>query len=182
MTTRYTSTAIAFHWLLALLLSALLALGFYMQSLPLSPQKLQLFSWHKWAGVTIFLLAVLRLAWRLGHQPPPLPDHMGRIARLMAHGGHWLLYGLMLAIPLSGWLMSSAKGFQTVWFGIVPLPDLVAKDRELGRLLTDVHVCLNWLLIAAAGLHILAALKHHFIDRDGLLSRMSPLASPEKTA
>ena len=135
MTARYTPTAKILHWLMAVLLIGLLALGLYMHELPLSPEKLKLYSWHKWAGVTAFLLVFVRLAWRATHRPPALPDSMPKMMQWAAHAGHALLYVLMIAIPLSGWLMSSAKGFQTVWFGVLPIPDLLAKDKELGDLL-----------------------------------------------
>ncbi len=159
---------------MALLIFGLLALGFYMHDLPLSPEKLQYYSWHKWAGVTVFFLAWLRLAWRVGHSPPALPAAMPRLLQLAAHGAHGLLYVLMLAIPLSGWLMSSAKGFQTVWFGVLPLPDLVSKDKELGVLLAQVHFSLNLLLVVLLAGHIGAALKHHLVDKDDILRRMLP--------
>lgn len=174
MTRHYTATAKSLHWLMALMFFGMLALGFYMTGLSLSPQKLQLYSWHKWAGVTIFMLALFRLAWRLSHRPPALPSGTGRLASLAAHGAHWVLYLLMLAIPLSGWLMSSAKGFQTVWFGIVPLPDLLERNRELGNVLAQVHGTLNWLFVALLAGHILAALMHQFINKDGLIERMLP--------
>jgi cytochrome b561 len=171
---RYTATAKLLHWLIALIILGLLPLGFYMSGLKLSPQKLQLYSWHKWAGVTVFLLVLVRILWRIGHRPPALPTHMKPYEQLAAHLGHFALYALMLAIPLSGWLMSSAKGFQTVWFGILPLPDLLAKDRDLGDTLLLVHQTLNFTLIAVLLGHIGAALKHHFMDRDEVLTRMLP--------
>ena len=118
MNPHYTATAKGLHWLMALLIFGLLALGFYMADLPLSPEKLQYFSWHKWAGVTVFLLVWLRLAWRVTHRPPGYPPTMTGTQQLLAHAGHFALYGLMVIIPLSGWLMSSAKGVQTVWFGV----------------------------------------------------------------
>lgn len=180
MTIRYTRTARSLHWLMALLLTGMVGLGFYMQTMPLSPTKLQVYSWHKWLGITIFLLALIRLAWRARHAPPALPDHMGPFERLAAHGGHVALYLLMLGIPLSGWLMSSAMGFQTVWFGVLPLPDLLARDRELGKSLVQVHATLNIALIVMVVLHILAALKHQFIDKDQILSRMMFTSSKEK--
>ena len=114
----YTGTAKTIHWLMALMIFSLLALGFYMADLPLSPEKLKLYSWHKWAGVTVFLLTIVRIAWRITHQPPAMPWQMPRLQQLAAHAGHLGLYGLMIAIPLTGWLMSSAKGYQTVWFGV----------------------------------------------------------------
>ncbi|WP_151448282.1 cytochrome b [Lacisediminimonas profundi] len=179
MKNSYTATAKALHWTMALILFGMLALGFYMSDLPLSPQKLQLYSWHKWAGVSLFLLVLVRLSWRLGNRPPPLPAAMSNKMQYAAHAGHLALYVLMLAIPLSGWLMSSAKGFQTVWFGVLPIPDLLAKDKELGVLLTDVHGALNLIFIAVLVTHIGAALKHHFIDRDDILTRMLPRHSKE---
>ena len=174
MALHYTKTAKALHWLMAILLFGLLALGFYMHDLPLSPEKLQLYSWHKWAGVTAFLLVWLRLFWRVTHRPPALPASMPKIMQLAAHAGHLLLYVLMIAIPLSGWLMSSAKGFQTVWFGVLPIPDLIGKHKETGDLLQTLHMGLNLLFVAVIAGHIGAALKHHFIDKDDILKRMLP--------
>lgn len=174
MEQRYTSTAIFLHWLVALGLIATFALGFYMEGLPLSPAKLKYYSWHKWAGITLLALIVVRLAWRLSHPAPALPQSMGSLARKAAHGGHVLLYVLMLVIPLSGWLMSSAKGFQTVWFGVLPLPDLVGKDAALGERLAQLHVTLNYLMLVLVVGHVGAALQHHFIKKDTVLVRMLP--------
>ena len=106
MNTHYTATAKALHWGIALLIFAQLALGVYMTDLELSPAKLQIYAWHKWTGVTLFLLVVVRVVWRIAHHPPALPEHMRRLEQFVAHAGHYLLYVLMLAIPLSGWLMS----------------------------------------------------------------------------
>lgn len=171
---RYSSVAIGLHWLMAILLISLLSVGLYMHDLPLSPWKLKIYSWHKWAGVTAFLLVLIRLAWRFSHRPPALPLNMSRAAELAAHVVHILLYLLMIAIPLTGWLMSSAKGFQTVYFGIIPIPDLLAKNKVLGNLLRDVHATLNFTLIAIVIGHTAAALKHHFTDKDDVLTRMLP--------
>ena len=180
-TTAYTRTAIGLHWLIAIALAGTFALGLYMHELPLSPQKLKLYSWHKWAGVTIFLFVALRLAWRLGHRPPALPILMPAWHRLAAEATHVLLYVLMFAVPLSGWLMSSAKGFQTVWFGVLPLPDLLNKDTELGDLLQQVHMILNFNMAALVLAHLGAALKHHLIDRDDILTRMLPFLAQART-
>ena len=172
--TRYTRTAIALHWLVALLIFIAFPLGLYMHGLVLSPFKLKLVSYHKWIGVTVFLLTLARLAWRMKHVPPPLPDTIPLWQQRAAHSMHFLLYVLLMAIPLSGWLMSSAKGFTVVYLGLVPLPDLVGKDKALGDLLAEVHETLNFGLLALVCLHVAAALKHHFIDRDATLRRILP--------
>lgn len=177
MSPRYTRTAIFLHWLMALGLIGTFALGLYMPDLPLSPTKLKLFSWHKWAGVSLFFLGLVRLAWRLSHPAPPLPTTIAPALRLAAHAMHGLLYALMLAIPLSGWLMSSAKGFQTVWFGVLPLPDLLPRDTALGNRLEELHAALNYALLGLVIAHAGAALKHHFIDHDDVLTRMLPAKS-----
>ena len=172
MNTTYTPVAKGLHWLMAAMILGLLALGITMSDLPLSPQKLTLYSWHKWAGVTVFLLVWLRLAWRVTHRPPALPETLSPLMRLAAHAGHAALYVLMVAIPLTGWLMSSAKGFQTVWFGVLPIPDLLSRDRELGDWLQQVHKLLNLLLMLTLAGHVLAALWHHFVLKDDTLRRM----------
>lgn len=175
MAHRYTRTAILLHWLMALLIAVSFGVGLYMHDLPLSPTKLKIYSWHKWAGVTIVLLLLLRIGWRIGHRPPAMVAGMPRWQQLAATGTHGLLYLLMLAIPLSGWLMSSALGFQTVYFGVLPLPDLLDKNRELGELLKTVHMGLNFSMAALVAVHSGAALKHHFVDCDDTLARMLPL-------
>lgn len=172
MNTTYTPVAKSLHWLMAAMILGLLALGIYMSDLPLSPQKLTLYSWHKWAGVTVFVLVWLRLLWRITHRPPALPETLSPLMRLAAHAGHSALYLLMIAIPLTGWLMSSAKGFQTVWFGVLPIPDLLGRDRELGDLLQQVHKLLNLLLMLTLAGHVAAALWHHFVLKDDTLRRM----------
>ena len=169
---RYSPPAIVLHWLLALLIFVTFPLGVYMHELPLSPDKLKLYSYHKWIGITILLLASLRVMWRVTHTPPPLPDDMTRWPRRASQVVHGLLYVLILAIPLSGWLMSSAKGFQTVWFDVLPLPDLIGKDKALGDLLAGVHQALNFTLLVLVILHVGAALKHHFMERRPFMQRM----------
>jgi cytochrome b561 len=174
MEQRYTRTAIWLHWLIAIGIVGTFVLGLYMEGLPFSPDKLKLYSWHKWAGMTLLSLAVLRLIWRATHRPPQFPSAMGPAARALAHAGHAVLYVLMVAIPVSGWLMSSAKGVPVVWFGVLPLPDLVARDKELGDLLQTIHVVLNYTLALAVAGHAGAALLHHFVKKDGVLARMLP--------
>ena len=173
-TQRYTGVAIGLHWLIGLMIVTSLGVGLYMVGLSLSPDKLRLYSWHKWAGVTIFMLVLVRSLWRLTHAAPPLPDDMPVWQRKVAEATHYALYALMIVIPLTGWLMSSAKGFQTVYFGVVPIPDLLAKNEGLGETLALVHRYLNYSMIGLVIAHIAAALKHYFIDKDDILRRMLP--------
>lgn len=171
--TRYTPPAIVLHWLIALLIFVAFPLGVYMHELPLSPTRLQLYSYHKWMGITVLILVGLRLVWRTTHTPPPLPDGMTGWQRTASRSVHGLLYLLMLAVPLSGWLMSSAKGFQTVWFGVLPLPDLVGKDKALGEALEEVHAFLNYSMLGLVVLHVAAAVKHHMLEGRSFMQRMT---------
>jgi cytochrome b561 len=169
---RYTPTAVVLHWLLALALFGTFALGVYMHELPMSPQRLKLYSWHKWAGITILLLSFVRLVWRLTNPPPPDVPMPGW-QRKAAHAAHYALYALFFAVPLAGWAYSSAAGFPVVWFGVVPLPDFVPVDRDLADVLKDLHEALASAMALIVLVHVGGALKHHLIDRDGLLRRMS---------
>jgi cytochrome b561 len=171
----YTRTAIALHWIVAALILFNLAFGLYIvEVLPLSPQKLKLFSYHKWIGVTVFLLATARLLWRAFHPAPSLPAAMKPWEIRAAHASHALLYVLFFAAPLSGWLFSSAAGFQTVYLGVLPIPDLIARDKAWADILRTAHHWINYTLAAIIAVHAAAALKHHLIDRDEVLVRMLP--------
>jgi cytochrome b561 len=172
--TRYSGPALTLHWLSALLIFCGFSLGLFMTGLEFSPAKFRLYAWHKWIGITVFLVAALRLAWRAGHPPPLLPASMTAWQVRASHVAHAMLYALMLAIPLSGWVYSSATGVSVVYLGLVPLPDLVPKDRESARALLLVHRALNYTLAAVVLTHVVAALKHQFVDRDGVLARMLP--------
>jgi cytochrome b561 len=172
-THRYSRGAIALHWLMAVLIVGNFCLGTYMADLPVSVQRLKLFNYHKWTGATILALAALRLLWRLTHQPPP-PFPGPRWQQHAAEAVHRGLYVLFFAVPLAGWAYSSATGFPVVWFGVLPLPDFVPKDRALAEILKDVHATLAWVLAGFVAVHFAAAMKHTLIDRDGLLHRMLP--------
>jgi cytochrome b561 len=170
---RYTLVAISLHWLLALGIVGAFCVGLYMTGLPFSPQRLKFYNWHKWAGVTILALSALRLLWRLSHRPPadlPMPAWQ----RLAAHGTHHLLYVLFFAVPLSGWAFSSSVGFPIVLFGVLPLPNFVSPDKEMAEVYKALHAYLAYGMAALVAMHVAAALKHQFIDRDGLISRMRP--------
>lgn len=170
----YTRTAITLHWLMALLVFVTFPVGLVMHEMALSPNKLRMLSYHKWLGVTVFILVMVRLLWRASHKPAPLRVTMPHWQHIAAKAVHVLLYVLLFAIPLSGWLMSSAKGFQTVYLGVLPLPDLLSKDKVLGDALAALHEVLNVTLLVLVVAHIAAAIKHQFVDRDGTLARMIP--------
>lgn len=173
----YNRGAIALHWITAALIIANLLLGLSMVGLPISPRKLQWYLVHKSIGITVFLLTSLRLAWRaLRPHPAPLP--MAAWQRRAAAVSHGLLYVLLFVIPISGWLYSSATGVQVVYLGLLPLPDLVGKNRALADVLRLVHVGLNSLLFVVVCVHVAAAVKHHVVDRDRALARMLPLVEP----
>lgn len=189
---RYTGIAVLLHWLVALLIFAGFGLGLTMVDMSFSPQKLKFYSWHKWIGTTIFLLVAIRLVWRLTHPAPALPLAMPAWQRRVAHYSHLAMYVLFFAIPLSGWLFSSSKGIPTVYLGLVPLPDLLTKDLGeiilwatdpekpfvLSDLIRLIHKGLNYLLGLLVMMHVGAALKHYFIDRDDILGRMIPGLKP----
>jgi cytochrome b561 len=170
----YNRGAIALHWLTAALIVTNLLLGLSMVALPISPRKLHWYLFHKSIGITIFLLTSLRVAWR-AVRPHPAPVPMPRWQRRSAAVSHALLYVLLFVIPISGWLYSSATGVQVVYLGIVPLPDLVGKDRALGDALRIVHVSLNALLFVVVSVHVVAAIRHHVVDHDPVLARMLPI-------
>ena len=175
MAIKYTKTAILLHWLIALLIIAAFALGVTMVDIPgITPTKLKYFSWHKWIGVTALALACTRLLWRLTHQAPSYPSTMQAWQQKAAHGLHGLLYVLMFAVPASGYFYSLAAGVPVVYLGVLPLPVLIEPNPELKPLLKQLHYALNMTLLACVMLHALAALKHHFVDRDGVLKRMLP--------
>ena len=172
-TERYSGIAIALHWLLALAILGAFIVGVYMSDLPVSPQRLKLYNWHKWAGICILALSALRLLWRLTHRPPA-DVAMPEWQRKAAHAVHILLYLLFFAVPLAGWAYSSAAGFPVVVFGVLPLPDFVAPSKELAEAIKPLHKILAFTMAALVLAHVAAALKHHFVDGDGLLSRMRP--------
>lgn len=173
---RYDRVAMSLHWLMAAAIIALLGLGFFMTGLkPGSPLQFKLYQLHKSVGVLVFLLALLRLGWRLGHRPPPLPESMGAPERLLAHAGHTALYGLMLGLPLAGWAVVSTSPYNipTMVFGLVGLPHLPL-PRDINALAKATHMIGGWLLAVTLTGHVGAALRHHFLLRDDVLARMLP--------
>jgi cytochrome b561 len=177
---RYSAVAQGFHWIIAALIVTQFTLAWMADDLPLGVRKLALLARHKSFGMTILMLAVLRLAWRFFHRPPELPSHMSRLETLAARTTHALFYFFLFAMPLTGWLMSSAKNFSVSWFGLFTWPDLIGKNEQAFEMLKETHETLSWLLLTTAILHILAAFKHHFWDEDDVLKRMLPFFKSEK--
>lgn len=175
----YTRTAVSLHWLIVALIFSAFIMGWIMTDMAISPQKLKLFNYHKWVGVTILGLAVVRLLWRVTHRPPELLP-MPAWQRISAHALHWLLYLLMFLQPLSGWLYSNAVGYPIVYLGVIPLPTLVAKNKALAETFEHLHGLFGFLLLLALVLHAAAALKHHFFDRDDTLRRMLRWRAPAR--
>ena len=171
----YAKPAIAMHWIVALLIFAAFGLGLYMTDIPgFTPTKLKLFSYHKWIGITVLIFAVLRVLWRLTHPAPgPVPG-MPKWQHAAAEAAHVGLYLLILAVPLTGYLLSVAAGVKVVYLGLWELPMPFDKSDALKDVFSMAHEWLNWSMAAIVVLHVLAALKHHVVDRDGTLRRMAP--------
>ena len=172
-TLRYNPVSIALHWVMAALIVTTWSIAIAISDMPLSPTRITGYSWHKWLGMTVLLLVLVRLVWRATHPAPKLELVMPLWQERAMQLTHFGLYLLMIAIPLVGWVMSSAKGYTVNYFGLFDLPNLVEKDKAFGHFLKEVHEYLADVLVALVSLHVLAALKHQFIDKDGLLSRMS---------
>jgi cytochrome b561 len=169
-----------FHWLIVGLLIVQVTLALMADDLPAGVRKLTLLARHKSTGITILMLVILRLSWRSLNPTPDLPPTLKPYERKLAHINHALLYLLLVAMPLSGWMMSSARGFPVSWFGFFTLPDLVPKSKPLYDAMVTTHGTLAVLLGAVVALHVAAALKHHFWLRDDVLRRMLPFSHPTR--
>jgi cytochrome b561 len=162
------------HWLIVVLLIVQVTLATLADDLPLGMKKLAMLARHKSVGITILGLAILRLLWRRMNPTPALPDTLKPYERVLANLTHAALYILLFAMPLSGWIMSSARGFPVSWFGFIQLPDLVPKNKPLYDAMLETHETLAWALYTIVFLHVVAALKHHFMLKDNVLRRMLP--------
>ena len=177
---RYGRVAQSLHWIIAALIVLQFVLASLADDLPLGMQKLAMLARHKSVGMTILMLAVARLVWRLGHPAPALPAGMTGLERWAARFTHWLFYALLFAMPLSGWLMSSAKNYTVSWFGLFSWPNLIAPSEAGFKALRQTHQVLAGVLFFTALLHIAAALKHHFWNKDDVLRRMLPFTSASR--
>lgn len=180
---RYTSVAIGLHWLIAFLILAQIAGGLYMHNLPNGPDKFELYQLHKSFGITILSLSILRLAWRLTHPTPGLPEGMKNWERTAARVTHFGFYALMIGVPLGGWALVSASpladSVPTLLFGVIPWPHMpffggVEDRKALAEIIAEMHEYGAFTILGLFALHVAAALKHHFVNKDGVLGRMIP--------
>ena len=174
---RWGAIAQLFHWVIVLLIVAQFTLATLFDDLPAGAKKLTLLSRHKSIGITILILALLRVLWRSANLTPALPGTLKPYERSLARLTHVLLYVLLFTVPLSGWTMSSARGFPVSWFGLWQLPNLVPKNKALYEFLLTTHGVLAWSLGIVATVHLVAALKHHFMLKDDVLRRMLPFTT-----
>ena len=178
--------AVALHWTTVILIVWMFYLGWTMTDMELGPAMLETYAFHKSLGITILGLTLARLFWRLANPTPRLPDAMPAWERRGAHASHLALYGLLLALPLVGWLYSSASAFPVSVFGLFTLPDLIGANEGSAKTLQTLHWLGGLALLGLLALHVGAALKHHFRDRDAVLRRMlvpaEPVARTDNTA
>jgi cytochrome b561 len=178
--TRFTAMAQLLHWLIAALIVTQFALGWTAVDLPLGTHKLALFARHKSFGMTVLMLTIVRVVWRWANPPPELPAGMTPLERTLARATHLAFYALLFAMPITGWLMSSAKKYSVSWFGLFTWPDLIAQNKTAFEALKTTHDYLSDVLLVIAVLHILAALKHHFLNKDDVFLRMLPFTKSKR--
>lgn len=172
-TPKYSVVAIAIHWLMAVLVIALIGIGWFMVELPQGPMRGKYFALHKSIGLTVLALLVLRIVWRIGHPPPLLPGSVPRWQRGLAALVHLGFYAVLLVQPVSGYLSSSFSGYSTQWFG-VPLPQWGWRDAPLNELFTEIHVIGSIALVVLLLIHLLGVLSHAASGEWRLLRRMWP--------
>lgn len=171
---KYSGVAMLLHWLISLLIILQFVFVWSAEALPRGDAQTTLMLLHKSSGMTVLGLAVMRIIWRFVYRPPAFPPTMSSAEQWLARITHWSLYLLIFAMPLSGWLMSSTGGSSTEWFGLFTFPDIMSKNESLHELLEEAHELLGWVLFALALFHIVAALWHAIVKKDGILQRMLP--------
>ena len=187
---RYTTVAITLHWLIAILIVVMIFAGWQTDDMreamlegdtSVDPQTVALlFNWHKTFGILILALSVFRLVWRLTHKVPPLPAGMNAFERFAAVATHWAFYVLIIGMPLAGWITASASGFPSFFFNSesLPIPELMGENEAVYDVVSQIHSKSAWAILVLLGLHIAAALKHHFMDHDDVLTRMVVFLKP----
>jgi cytochrome b561 len=172
---RWGGVSMFLHWIMAAGILGVGALGLWMDGMKPSMAKINMFALHKSIGLTLLALLLLRMLWRAidrGPREVPAPRWQQRAARAV----HVILYVLIAALPLSGWLFNSLRGYPLQWFKLFNLPSLAGKDMTWAPFIKDVHEYLFWMLLMVLVVHVGAAVKHHWVDHDDVLRRMWPLA------
>jgi cytochrome b561 len=169
--TRYGIVAILLHWSMAIIIIGLLALGLYMTGLPTNPTKFKFYGWHKEFGMLVLMLVIMRLTWRLRSITPSLAE-LPRWESFAARAAHWAIYGFLFAMPITGWLLTSAAGHPVSFFDWFVIPTLIPPDKALKHLFGTLHEWIAYGLIATVTLHVAAALKHYLINKDEVMQRM----------
>jgi cytochrome b561 len=177
---RYGIVAITLHWLIAVIVICMLCVGLYMVTLKAGPFKNDLFGYHKEFGLLVLMLAALRIGWRLANITPGYPEQIPVWQRFLAHSVHWLLYGFLLAMPITGYLVSCAWGHSPSFFGLFVVPPLIAPNESLAHLFGTIHQWLAYSLIVLICGHVGAALEHHFVEGDNILRRMLGISREPK--
>ena len=181
--TRYTFGSVTkfFHWTISIIIITMLILGFVMTNIGKSPLQLQLYFIHKSLGLTVLLLIICRILWRFINEPPRYPDSIPKWEQKAAHLMQYIFYALMLIMPLSGWIMSTAANHIPSFWGLVSVPfPGIAKSRDLAGLNSQIHEIGAYILAAMVIIHVLAALKHHFLAKNNILSRMLPFSKDDQ--
>src|SRR5579859_1021188 len=176
---RFGAVAQTLHWLILLLVIGQFVVGTTAADLPVGIERLKLLTLHKSLGVTTFALVLARLAWRAYSPAPPLPTGMPAWQKRAANASHVLLYGLLLVLPILGWISSSASNLTVRWFFLVNLPNVTGPDPALATLTKHLHETGAWCLLALVCLHAGAAFWHELVLKDGVLRRMLPLPYQE---
>ena len=172
--THFGIIAILFHWITLAFLLVLYPIGYVMTDMAISPDKLELYSWHKSIGFILLILVILRLSWRIISSPPPLPNSNPLLYRAIALTIHLLLSVCLIVLPISGWLMSSAAGFKVVVFRTFELPDLIHTSDVLRIILQEIHFIIGIVMLSLISAHIFAFLYHQFYKRDNIINRILP--------
>lgn len=170
---RYSASARTFHWLTVALIMVQFTIAWTMPHIGRGSVPVGLIGWHLTIGIAIGILTILRWTWRLVQPPPPPPANLPSALVMLSRATHWLLYGLLIVLPMLGWVNANARGWQLHFLDAIPLPQIVARGSPIGRSMGDVHANLAIVFLAVVALHVVGAAYHAFIRRDDVVRRMA---------